>query len=525
MNRRVLTFLLFGLIALPIAGQKKVVVNPSRPIQEQLAKSDTRYVFKNPIDLQGSNLLIPDGCILEFRGKGLLSNGTLTGNETMLKRPKLQKIRFNGTFANELITINNSFDAEFDFWNFIKCFPYADILLSKDIILPDAPEKDMTIHRLHINGEGHTITVCRCPILRDVDVWLKNITFDCTRAQEFIIYALGITPEHRFSVCNCKFINVPEAMSLCPRAYSQVLIEGCSITGILDGDSRRTKEYISQILVYACNGRIIVRNNTLKNCFGIGINGIGYKPNEQATVLVEGNTIDYVANGGIVFSGGEVWNATVRNNHISHTHALGKQFDGEIDGGPNSAINFHGFYNVLIENNTIDNCPNSSSFDFDGSLSGKTGIEKGTGLVVQNNIITRSGGIAFFVVQDVKFANNTLQSANNADDQHYFDISGSRNLIIHGNNLKLNKGRAKKYYPIYITDTKTVKCGKIKIGGNVVSTDGQHFVFINAAFTGECQIEENTVRSSGSKDGTLSVVNNSKTIIELPKKSKLVRYK
>lgn len=524
MNRLLVLFL-YCFLSLPVSGMPKVVLNPNRPIQQQLAKGDTRYIIKSPIDLQGRTIVVPASSILDFKRKGSLINGTLTGNETTLRNPRLRGILFKGSFANQEVTIDKHFDVETDFWNFIKCFPKADIILERDISLPNPSSKDITIDRFHIDGRGHTIKVQSCPILRNPDVKLLNVTFNCSNAQEQVIYAIGGRSDRHFVIRNCSFLSVPEVMTLCPRAYSDVRIEECIISGILSPQSKRTKEAASQILIYSCDGVIVVKKNQIKNCYGAGIKGIGFKPDDNSDVLIEDNTIDNVANGGIVFAGGEVWNVMVRNNHISHTHALGKQFEGELNGATNSAINFHGFRNVVLESNTVTDCPNSSSLDFDGSIAGSSKVEKGTGLVVKNNSIIRSGRVALFSVQDVDFTSNSIQTDDNNDVLQTLVISGSDNLRIRGNTFRLRKGRTKTYYPIYVTETSTVKSGDITVESNEISTDGDHFIFVNQSFTGNCKIGENTVRSSGRRDGTLNVVNNSRTKVVLPKASKLVRYK
>ena len=524
MSSRIITIILAIVFAAPVWGMPRVVLNPNRPLQQQLSKPNTRYVIKKPIDLQSSTITIPAGSTLEFKCKGIIHNGTICGNETKIKKPKLQRIRFAGSFINDAITVNDDIDVETDFWSFIECFPKADVTLTKDIALSDTQVKDMNVNRFHINGKGHVIKVQRCPILRNVDVKLENVTFECTDASEHVIYAIGGQGRH-FAARKCSFVNVPEVTSLCSRAYDDVLIEQCFISGLLKPSSRRSTEFNTQILVYACSGRVIIRDNAIKDCYGGAIKGIGFKADEHSCVLVENNTVDNVSNGGIVFAGGEVWNITIINNKISQTHSLGKQFDKELDGAINSAINIHGFHNALVENNIIENCPKSSSLDFDGSVAGESSVAKGTGLVVRNNHISHSGPVAIFVVQDAEFRGNTIHNDSDYDSQNIVSISGSSNLHIEGNTFHLNKGKARSFYPIYLTDSKYVHSGQIRIEGNSIETNGEHFIFVNHDFTGDCQISDNSVNASGRKDGNLNIINNSKTKVAITSKSKLIRYR
>ena len=235
--------------------------------------------------------------------------------------------------------------------------------------------------------------------------------------------------------------------------------------------------------------------------------------------------ITNVTKGGIVINGGIVQNAIIRRNTISYTHSLGSQIESGSGGAENSAINVHGFKNLSVMDNTITDCINSSAFDFDGSLSGGTKVEKGSGLICRGNTVTRSGGAAFFVIDDAVIVDNSFTMSDSNEGKQLFGCLGSSNVTIQNNVFNVSKGKAKNFYPIYIADTRYVKSGKISIGGNIINSDDQHFVFINSVFSGDCEIGENEVQSSGRPDGTLFIVNNSKKEVKFPKKSKFTKYR
>ncbi len=401
------------------------------PTNGSALKENTQYVIKKSIDLQGRTITVPKGSTLVFKRRGSLSNGALKGEGALLENPKLESIHFFGSFVNKEIVISDRMDGETDFWGLLKAFPESKIILDKDITIGDSPKKDLELSQFVIEGNGHTIHVSACPHIRKADVRIENVVFDCRNAGEFVIYAIG-EPGKSFAVRNCRFVNLPETTAICPRAYSNgVVIEECSLLGTLTAGSKRKNEYIGLILVYNCEGQVIVRNNVVKNCFGVAIDGLGFKPDERSSVLVENNEIDFVSNGGIAFVGGEVWNAVVRGNVISRTHALGAQFPKEIDGGPNSAINFHGFRNAVVEDNRVSDCPHSSCMDFDGSASGKVGIAKGTCLQVRNNKCKNAGNVALFYVQDVQFCQNAFESK--AKKIVYTRLT--KNVVIEGNTV------------------------------------------------------------------------------------------
>lgn len=407
-------------------------------------------------------------------------------------------------------------------WRVLKDYPDAEIVLVDDIIVTDAPAKDMTIPSFRLDGKGHTVKLGLFPLLRKTNVNVKNVVFECGGATERILYGIGADESKGFVLRNCVFRNPTEKNAVCARKYGNVVIEDCTIEGSLNRNSVRTTNSAVQVLIYECNGSIVVRNNYIHNCFGVAINGIGFTANNDNQVLIENNRIDMVSNGGIVFAGGEVWNATVRNNSISNTHYLGKQFEGESDGAINSAINFHGFRNAMVEDNKITECPNSVCFDFDGSVSGGKKVEKGTGLIVRRNVCENAGVVALFVVQDVVVQGNHFSNPIDNHSSRYLWIYGASNVDVSENSFSLTSGSAKSFYPISVSDIGEVKSGSIKVGGNKVETDGKIFVFVNYKFEGECHIGENEIISPHS---TASVVNNSKAKVTIPKSKKIVWYR
>lgn len=483
------------------------------------------FVVSEPIDLKGETLTLSPGSVIMFEKNGLVTNGTIEGNGNFIKNPRFDNVRFKGSFINEEITLNEiTFGRDPDFWGILTSFVNATITLDDDIAPESVLQKDLKLRNIKIKGNNHTIYVKDFPIFIDPEVYLENINFDCTEATNQVFYAIG--QDKTFIVKQCRFINIPEVKyTLCPRGYSHTLIEDCSFAGTLTSASTRKSESSFTILLYSCSGDIVVRRNTIYNCFGSAVEGVGFSEESNTSIIIENNAIDKVTNGGIVFSGGYVWNVIVRCNAISNTHYLGKQFAGEIDGGPNSAINFHGFNNVLVEGNTITDCINSSALDFDGSISSGIKVEKGKKLQVRDNQCLRTGPVALFVVEDVTLKRNTFISDDSNISQSIMTISGANNIEIQSNQFNLSRGKAQRYYPIYITDTGSVHSGRIKIGDNKIISNDKHFIFVNTVFSGDCEIGENIIESSGRSDGTLYLVNNSRRRIELPENGKIVIYK
>lgn len=93
----------------PIYGKvKKNIIT-----QDMINKSNTIYEIRYDFDLNGAEITIPEGCVLDFQG-GSLNNGTITGNNTDIKAFDniviFQRILINGTWI-----VVNIYSSWFDF--------------------------------------------------------------------------------------------------------------------------------------------------------------------------------------------------------------------------------------------------------------------------------------------------------------------------------------------------------------------------------------------------------------------------
>ena len=72
-------------------------------IQEMLAKSNTIYIIQYDYDLQGTEIILPKGCTLDFQG-GSFRNGSINGNGgTLLNYP-------NYNIFNDVLIYNFNID-------------------------------------------------------------------------------------------------------------------------------------------------------------------------------------------------------------------------------------------------------------------------------------------------------------------------------------------------------------------------------------------------------------------------------
>jgi hypothetical protein len=92
MNRRIILIfvLLLEVFTIPLwACSKKVVLSADKPLKGQMKNEGVVYVVRSSFDLNGETLIIPTGCQLLFEG-GVISNGTLQGDNTIINASKLQ---------------------------------------------------------------------------------------------------------------------------------------------------------------------------------------------------------------------------------------------------------------------------------------------------------------------------------------------------------------------------------------------------------------------------------------------------
>lgn len=78
---------------------KYTVVLGSEKLKDQILYPNTKYVIRHNFDLENQEIIIPENCIIEIDG-GSVSNGTLTGNNTiLLNANKTNNILNNITLA------------------------------------------------------------------------------------------------------------------------------------------------------------------------------------------------------------------------------------------------------------------------------------------------------------------------------------------------------------------------------------------------------------------------------------------
>lgn len=128
---------------LSIVVLKKNIVNGKNILtQDMISKPNTIYEIRHDFDLNGEEITIPEGCVLDFQG-GSLSNGTIVGNGTNIKASCY--VIFDNVIIEGVWEINNIFldwfnvdDTEgADNYNSIRnCFQLSNDNIYNNIYLP-----------------------------------------------------------------------------------------------------------------------------------------------------------------------------------------------------------------------------------------------------------------------------------------------------------------------------------------------------------------------------------------------------
>ena len=104
------------------------VLNPTKTFASQVTAENTIYEIRDVFDLNNGSVTIPANCTLKFNG-GAVSNGTLTGNNTIIDgKPLFKAITFDGSYVCnhvsskdfEYATDDDVLTAVFQFLNCIK---------------------------------------------------------------------------------------------------------------------------------------------------------------------------------------------------------------------------------------------------------------------------------------------------------------------------------------------------------------------------------------------------------------------
>lgn len=410
-----------------INGERKNVLT-----QEMINEPNTIYEIRYDFDLNGEVIEIQEGSTLNFGG-GSFSNGTLLGRDTKVADIKCNDVKYDGTFLCDTLHINsNSFGNNINLVNILSHFTTLCVELETDI--DNVVTDNNNIQNINLNGNGHTIRVPKLNFTGNVNI--SHVIFDADLYQaEENSESCFINSDGKgnslFYITDCKFINL-NGGAIFVVSHTNPKVNNCSFTGTLLDDSEK-KNITGVVRLYKCSGAITINGNHIENCYGIGLNILS-NTNISGAVIAY-NYINKVTGGGIVSSGNILKNVECHDNIVKNVNHL----SNETTGGELSAINIHGFDNLLLHDNYLES-PKSSGIDLDGTDNKDFG--RGKIFSVYNNKIVNCLSSAFFRVEDGIIYNNTFitdQKISNKPDINLFAVKTifRDNMIV--NNTTGNK--------------------------------------------------------------------------------------
>lgn len=292
-------------------------------IQNKFKKTNTIYKITKDMDLEGSTLIIPVGCTLDFQG-GSFKNGTINFNNTSILSSKIafkKDVHFSGTIKSQVI---KSSWFEFDE---IDCIDTLKELLEIS--------KDCTVH-------------------------IENGTYNIsTKYVEDTDYPAGEENSVLIAPSNSRIIldgtiklltnSLKHYVVLSIRNKENVIVEGTgSIIGDVETHTGTTGEWGHGIQI-SSSKNITVKDISISKCWGDGITVSGKAETipTGTNILIDGITSSYNRRLGISLIAGDgikLVNSTTHDNAtISGT-------------SPAAGLDIEPNKDEVINNVLVDNC-------------------------------------------------------------------------------------------------------------------------------------------------------------------------
>lgn len=453
--------------------------------QDIINDANTIYEIRYDFDLNGAEIQIKEGCVLNFVG-GSFKNGTIIFNNTLLNgEDVLIECFCNGIVKNEMLS-PNMFGSK------------------QDGTTDDVPFIQQTIDLLNQRGGGTCKFKNGTYLIGSVNVELSN----CTHKG-----ALRIRPNISYVGENNSVIKVKsnsdgyEGLFMGNDQYDSSNIKFENIIFDFNGSNNlykqewvTTKQHFLGAAIRVCYAENVTvinctfKNNSYLNCIVLGYTEHGSVSN--CTIIdvaesVQGNT--YIYDHSAILSAGKdikIINNRLINSEYSATkpigrprvstaiecNAIGQIIDNNYIENFNigilpSPVGETSLENAIITNNVIKHCFNALSIWGDKS---EKNVQT-NGIIFSKNIIEcaySTGNFAIDIinysspkVSNIQITNNLIYNIPKETEGNYSGIyagNGVRNLLIKGNSFINLSGSAIEItsgYNISISDNNIIKAG------------------------------------------------------------------
>ena len=152
--------------------RKNIVDGMNVLTQDMMSKSNTVYIIQYDYNLQGVEITVPKGCVIDFQG-GSFSNGIVVGGNTIIRADLYKvfdRVELNGTFCAE-----NLHDVWFDNLtsDIIESFDCLRVVLANDV------NNELVIRKkVELTSHAKTINLHHSIIVDASNVVINNINIE-----------------------------------------------------------------------------------------------------------------------------------------------------------------------------------------------------------------------------------------------------------------------------------------------------------------------------------------------------------
>lgn len=424
---------------------------------------NTKFVVKYDFDLSGETIIMPQGCILKFKG-GSIRNGHIVFDNTKLKGAvRIKDCFLSGLLANDII-YTSWFDTDnFDSFSSLISYENKTIIIegiykiSRTIPLKSKTrilgvDKEAAVLKYNLNSEGYIFKtdiiypatyneIVDKKIYGTSNIEIANITFDYNRVNidaSVKEHWVDLYDCDNVSIKNIKLISTEEIIEY-PKAFFFRESRNVQVANCIS--------YVAPLLQMWCCTEMMANNNygTNQNSTFIefdagfngeikgnrvynwqGVNTYSIIGSNSSNINIENNYIESSSNNGYPLNLGHV---------ADHLYAINNIVNNNTFIGGEAGLQIQAADNIVVKNNYSESItPIRSSRIKTGAI-----IEKNTfcvikdnsqqnsflsinlvaydGIVFNNNSILSKSGLPYtmcIISNDVQFNNNDVSSTDGA---------------------------------------------------------------------------------------------------------------
>ena len=474
---------------------KRIMINPNKPISQQITREKAIYIVRDDVDLKGETLVFPNKSTIRFAG-GSLCNGTIIGNNTKLSGDVKCYTDIGGTYKNKSFKaewFNKSTTNLSEVLNKIIATNVNDIIigegnwrvfetvyLKSNLIIRGEKNTVITIDREKLTGPFSLFRTDGTVLKFDDQYKYANITIKDLTVDENGSNSLGKTSAiylcnaENVAIKNCRFID-HQSDSYANYVTAAVTLYNCYKCTIKSCYT----EYVRLSSMGFCVKCTAAKNKGynspgtwLESCDGCGL---VYEWNELHENLFPGNSsISQNSKNGIIRNNTIIVNGKMVDSMINIGHPTNEVYENSGDG-------------CVIEGNVIKTNASKGIIVW--------GSSKSKNVVIKNNYIYSKSKHAIYVSEEIPSITIVNNKIIGHDENQVLLYIRSNNSVIQKNSISTSTPGV-SYVPIRISrsdmkGTTRIEKNIIDNGGKVVDNNNESNLDIAVD---ECLLEKNTIK-------------------------------